>query len=223
MDYRGNLEGIWSGYDSHNRKVQSGRYSFVKKSKVRIHKFRERYMSAVMDIAENQLGAAYIDESELRDESNIALVASVDKEIAGFCLARKIDLDHLYKMVPQLRTENIKRLKFLDQVGLVSSIATASKFQGCGVGSELMTRALSGLESLDVHTMVMTGWKSERGVHIESIGHKNGFNEVIEIPHFWHEDSQQYGYRCPSCGEPPCDCSAVVYIRHAKMATREDD
>ncbi len=94
-------------------------------------------------------------------------------------------------------------------------MATDAGETGKGIGTELLSTCVTKLRKMGLNVLVMTGWKSEKGVHIGSLAKKLGFEEILEIENFWYEDSKANGYRCPSCGEPPCECSAVVFIKHS--------
>lgn len=208
------MDGLWSGYDSINKIIQSGRYTFVRKLDFKIDPIEKRHVPAVLQIAEKQLGQAYIDTNDLLAPGNIAIRAYVDGKNIGFCTGKVISKQDAYAKVPQLAELNLKQLELVDTVGLVASVATDPKFTGRGVGSALVSHCIQELARRDIDVFMMTGWKSSRGVHIGSIAENHGFEKVLEVREFWKEDSVRHGYECPACGRPPCLCSAIVYIRH---------
>lgn len=211
----GNMDGLWSGYDSVNKNIQSGRYTFVKKPFIQISDISEKQVSAVLNIAEKQLGEAYIEVDDILNEENIALAATISGKLVGFCTGKKLAVSELYKKIPQLSQKKLKQLEVVDEVGMVASMATDSTETGKGIGTELLSECVNKLQTMGLNVLVMAGWKSEKGVHIGSLAKKLGFEEMLEIEKFWYEDSKANGYRCPSCGEPPCECSAVVFIMHS--------
>jgi len=212
----GDMYGLWSGYDSTNKKIQSGKYSFIKIPEILISKLKAKQIPSVLRIAEKQLGEAYINVEDLKSEENIAFVATISGRVVGFCTAKNDFISNIYKKIPQLADKKLKQLEVVNNVGLISSIATDPEFTGHGVGDKLLGTCLKELKESGSDTLLMTGWKSDNGVHIGSLAKKYGFNEILEIPNFWYEDSMTHGYRCPSCGEPPCECSAVVLVNHAE-------
>lgn len=211
----GDMEGLWSGYDAVNKTIMSGRYSFIRKRDFKIARITKRQVPAVLSIAEKQLGAAYINVEDLLAEENVACYASISGKIVGFCTGKQIALDKIYESIPQLREMKLKQLATVETLGMVASVATDPDYAGRGIGSALVEHCIAELEKKDFNVLAMTGWKSPKGVHIGSIAKNYGFKEVLEVPDFWKEDSLKHGYACPVCGQPPCRCSAVVYLRHS--------
>jgi ribosomal protein S18 acetylase RimI-like enzyme len=211
----GNMDGLWSGYDSINKSIQSGSYSFVKQPLIKITAISDKQVPALLNIAEKNLGEAYIEVDDLKNKEGIALAATNSGKLVGFCTGKKVAVSELFKNIPQLAQKKLKQLQVVDEVGMVASIATDSAETGKGIGTKLLSECASQLQNMGLNVLVMTGWKSEKGVHIGSLAKKLGFEEMLEIENFWYEDSKANGYRCPSCGEPPCECSAVVFIKHS--------
>ncbi len=96
---------------------------------------------------------------------------------------------------------------------MISSLAVEPAFRKRGIGTKLFSECLGSLDDIDSGVTILTAWKSRKGIHITSIARKFGFRRIFEIPGYWKEDSIKRGYKCPSCGYPPCICSAVIYVR----------
>ncbi len=216
INIKGDMEGLWSGYDSIKKKIVSGRYSFTRIPNIKIKIISNKHVPAILNIAERQLGNAYINVEDLLNDKNIAIYASVRNNIVGFCTGKKMSLENLYKDIPQLADMKLKQLDAVENLGFLASVATEPNYLGRGVGSALIEYCITELENKELNVLVMTGWKSGKGVHIGGIAKKYNFEKLKEIPNFWKEDSIKNSYNCPSCGPPPCLCSAVVYIRHSK-------
>jgi len=212
----GDMEGLWSGYDSINKNITCGRYAFVRKPNFKIGKVTKKNVSAVLSIAEKELGAAYINVDDLLAEGNIAVYASVEGNIVGFSTAKKISTSEVYEKIPQLRGKKLRQIETAENIGLLASVATDLGWSGKGIGSALVEYCIKALEESGLNVIIMTGWKSGKGVHIGSVAKCHGFSQIMEIPEFWKEDSVENKYDCPHCGHPPCTCSAVVYVRHSK-------
>lgn len=212
----GNMNGLWSGYDAINKTILSGRYSFVRSPTVSIEKITKRQIPAVLSIADKQLGAAFINIEGLLSDENISAFASISEKIIGFCTGKQIPLQKLYEDIPQLKSMKLRQLEAVENLGMVASVATDPSYSGRGIGTALVEYCIHQLEARGLNVLVMTGWKSNEGIHIGSIADKHGFEKLLEVADFWKEDSLNKGYSCPSCGEPPCHCSAVVYIRHSQ-------
>ncbi len=215
IDNDGDMKGMWSGYDSVNKTITSGGYSFTKTLPILIKSISKKTLPTVLNIAEKQLGNAYINTEDLLNNENVSVYVSVNKEIAGFCTGKKIELETIYNDIPQLKNLNLKQLDAVESIGLVASVATDPNYSCRGIGTALVSHCIKQLESKGLNVLLMTGWKSEKGIHIGNIAEKHGFEKLIEISDFWKEDSITNQYCCPSCGNPPCRCTAAVYVRHS--------
>lgn len=211
----GDMRGLWSGYDSVNKIIQSGKYSFTKIPEILITKIKTNQIPNVISIAEKQLGEAYISIDDLKNEDNIAIVASVDGKIVGFCVGKVELITDIYKRIPQLAEKKLQQFEVIKSVGLIASMATDPDFTGRGIGDKLLGDCIEKLKNSGSKTLLMNGWKSENGIHIGSLAKKYGFKEILEIKNFWYEDSKIHRYKCPSCGEPPCKCGAVIFVNHS--------
>lgn len=208
----GNLEGLWSGYDSINQQIVSGLYTFKKRPLIIVERVDKKNLSAILHISDLQLGQDYINPEEFLDEDLIKFQASVDNKIVGFITAKHLSIEDLYEKMPKLKNRKFKQFDVTQKIGYIGSVATSPNYENMGVASELFKFALK--ELLKTNNMVlMTGWKSKLGTNIESIAIKYGFEEIIELKEYWKEDSIKYNYTCPVCSNP-CECSAVMYVKH---------
>jgi len=172
------------------------------------------YISDILGIAEKQLGELYISIDDLTNPNNIILCAFHNHKVAGFCIGRNMERDEFFTYNPLIKQLNIKSLEIKQNIGVIASIAVDPLYEGKGTGSELFKKCLDSLEKKGADIFVMTGWKSSKGVNISGIAKKFGFEYYAEIPAYWKDDSIKRGYKCPSCGNPPCLCSAILFIRH---------
>jgi len=215
IDNNGDMNGMWSGYDSVNKIITSGSYSFTKTLPVLIKPISSKSLPTVLNIAEKQLGNAYINTEDILKKENVSVYASVNNEITGFCTGKKVELEKIYEDIPQLKNLKLKQLDAVESIGLLTSVATDPSYSGRGIGTALVSHCINELESKGLNVLLMTGWKSKKGIHIGNIAEKHGFEKLIEISDFWKEDSITNQYCCPSCGNPPCLCTAAVYVRHS--------
>lgn len=182
---------------------------------ISIAELSDNQIPDVLNIADKQLGEAYLDIDKIKNKDNTVIVAIMTERVVGFCIGKKTQLSEL--KIHQLDQMNLPRLQSVKDIGLIATIATDPKESGKGVGTKLFSSCISRLENLNLNNFVMTGWKSYEGVNINSLAKKFGFKEILEIPEFWYEDSKIKSYCCPSCGEPPCRCSAVIYMKHPSV------
>lgn len=209
----GVMEGLWSGYDSINKKITSGKYEFIKEINVSIENITQEIVPKIMRIAEKQLGDTYINEQEL-SENEVSLYAKAGNEVLGFCIGKVIETNQFLKQHKTIAERNNKVLNSTTKIGVLSSIAVNEKSKGRGVGTQLMNATLAAFESLGIKIVVMTGWKSSKGIHIGGLAKIAKFDELFEVPNYWYDDSIKNNYKCPECGNPPCKCSAVLFLKH---------
>ena len=208
----GNLEGIWSGYDSINKKIVSGKYIFKKKPIIVIKKVESNNLSAILHIADKQLGKDFINTEDFIQDNFLKFQAEINNKIVGFITSKELTIDEIYARIPQLKEKKFKQFNVIDKVSFIGSVATDPEYEGLGVASVLFEHILNELERKK-NIIFMIGWKSIKGINIEGIAKRNGFDAIMEIEEFWKEDSIKNQYDCPIC-KNPCVCSAIIYVRH---------
>jgi ribosomal protein S18 acetylase RimI-like enzyme len=183
---------------------------------VTINPITREALGAIRDIAEQQLGCGYVNTSDLLAPNNIVCYAAFDDKVVGFYIAGTLPLEAVYQRFTGLQEKGLAYLEDVDNVGMVSSVATHPEYTGQGIGSALVRHCVAALERKGSKVVVASAWKSHQGVHIGSILMKQGFEEVMLIDDFWKQDSLVRHYKCPVCGDPPCRCKAVLYVRHKR-------
>ena len=218
----GDLLGYWFGKDAEETGIQFGEYRFRKQPDFTIGAIHANDVSEVLQIAEQQLGDAYLEASSLKQSGkNVALCTRVDDCVIGFATGKLLETsDFLGKLEERVSADSQKakqltrRLDGEHEIGFVASAAVKPEYAGRGLGAELIGRTITALEDLGANVLVATAWRSNAGVQAGSILEYRGFRKLFEIEKYWEKDSLQHQYSCPTCGAPPCQCSAVVYIRN---------
>lgn len=208
----GDLEGLWSGYDSINKKIVSGKYLFKKKPTIIVSKVQEKNLPTILHIADKQLGKDYINANDFIEDDFLKFQASINDKIVGFITSKELTIEEVYKKIPTLKDKKLNQFNVVSKLSYIGSIATDPKYEGLGVASALFEYMLNELNKKD-YIILMTGWKSKNGININGIAKKFGFDEILEIKDFWKEDSIENNYDCPVCSNP-CLCSAVIYVKH---------
>lgn len=214
IDANGDLDGMWSGYDSANKIITSGRYVFKKTRPIEIRAATREFLPRLMNIAERELGDSYIHQEDLLPDSGVTFIGLIDKNPVGFAACHTEAAENYLGARPKIAAERVGALKTSEVIGVISTVAVDDKFQGYGIGTKLVSECLKWLRDRNVHLVVMIGWKSVRGVHIGGVAEKLGFELQFEIPDYWSEDSVEHRYKCPVCGDPPCHCTAAVLFKH---------
>lgn len=214
------MEGLWSGYDSVNKKINSGKYIFMPTLKdFSIVDLIDDYIPTVIAISDDQLGKDYLTIDVLQQSisdsgkyfTRVALNSR--KEVIGFCLCGVISPDELKNLLRIPPEEIPQALKYSKRIGLIGVLAVKDEYQKRGVGTALVNDCITKLNSANVAAMCCVGWRSSKGINIGGILSTCNFETLKEIPDYWREDSLQKNYRCHDCGEPPCTCSALIYAR----------
>ena len=215
IESNGNMEGLWSGYDSANKMITSGGYNFMKMLDVKIVPATKEVIPKLLSIAEKQLGDSYINENDLMPSNGATFYAAVSNVgSVGFANCYITDTQSFLSRYPKIASHRIKSLESTEKIGVLASVAVDENFKGHGIGLKLMKACLNWLKEHESRAILMTGWKSAKGVHIGGLAMRLAFEPLFEVEDYWLEDSVKNGYHCPECGAPPCHCSAVIYIKH---------
>ena len=196
---------------------------FRKNIPVTVSKIKKDTAGQAMSIAEQQLGDSYIQENDFLGSDTISLCAVRGKDMVGFCIGKILEKDQFTSLHPVVSASLTRPFAYIDRLGLVASVATDPAYEGRGIASTLVRACLDAMASAGLSLVCSIGWKSGGSVHVGGILERFSFRPIQEFPDFWKEDSLAKGYHCPICGEPPCLCSAVVYIRHAPIPSAENN
>lgn len=180
---------------------------------------QQKDVHAILTIANIQLGDGYIQACDLQRDRSVSLIARISEDVVGFCLGTIITKSELHAKLPQLKWQNMNVFDSEALFGLVNSIAVDAPSKKLGVGHELMERCIAELTELDASIVFMIGWQSSEGVNIRSLANRNGFSELFEMPNYWRDDSLAHQYLCPTCGSPPCNCAAVLFVKDSRSQT----
>lgn len=213
------MDGLWSGFDSVNGIITSGRYLFTPL----LRGFTIRTANAadtlsILRIADDQLGTGYVDHesvASVEGTCGFSLVAELDGEVVGFAFCLRLDRDEAAKMTRQSAP---RYLRYADTVGVIKTVAVTKRLQGRGVGSALAQASIERFRAEGTRALFSIAWKTDSGINIAGVLEGQGFSQVAEIPGYWREDSLDSSFECPECGTPPCECAAVIYS-HVLTAT----
>jgi GNAT superfamily N-acetyltransferase len=210
------LDGIWSGYDHENNIITSGRYWFKRIPKIQIQSITESYYGNVLELSSRLLGKGYLPNIPRLDKNKtVLLVALSSKTFIGFAYARITEKNNLNGILKNRTIDIPPDIKLADErgtLGLLKTVCVEPDSQGRGVATILIKECLNNLVTLGAETLISIAWKSSAGVQIGGVLSKLGFREWITLDKFWAEESISQNFSCPVCGNPPCSCSAVIYI-----------
>lgn len=209
------MEGLWSGYDSENGFITSGRYIFQPlTSKTTLRPARAIDALAILRIGDDQLGDGYVDEDLIRNlaenQSALCFVAEEHGRVVGFALGQ---LQSVEEATAVIKAPMPRHLSFAGQVAVLKTVAVARHLHGRGIGSQLALNCLEEFQAHGIGVVYSVAWKSSAGVNIAGVLERLDFDVVAEVSNYWREESLEVGFKCPICGEPPCACSAVIYSK----------
>lgn len=217
LNQNGVLEGYWSGYDSDNKDITTGKYIFKKCQKyIKVRNFKLTDFAQIVRILDSQLGKGYISEDYLRDIIDdkkytfCKVVEDTTKhQIVGVSLYGIMD----YTEVKQLtQGRDINELKFAPQIGLIKTVAVDEAYKNLGLASSLIQSILDELITKDIVCFISPAWKHSGITNIANVLENKGFVRTLEVPNYWYESSIQEKFECPHCGNP-CHCSCVIYVK----------
>lgn len=217
----GHLDGMWTGYDTENKLVSAGRYSFWPLLAFPIRRMTNSDLDGSLSVLGNALGSRYVSRGELAtyvgQKDRVAFVAtSKDGQIHGAATSDlPADSSSVLELLPadaRARVLNlIPELEF-NRTGLLRSVAVSPKARGNSVGTSLVRASVDSLWDLGATSIISIGWTDIDGCHIQGPLEAMGFEIQGDLEGFWRDDSISKNYLCPTCGQP-CSCTARVFLK----------
>ena len=190
------------------------------KNNYQIKDISENEIKAVHLMCNDELGDDYITENFLKDsisnKNQIVRVAITDeKEVIGFSIATIYSEKELNDYLSDKRCDELILPDLTNKkIGITKIVVIKDQYKKKGIGIDLLNDSLLLIEEKKVAIMLGFAWKSKEGVNAKRILERNGFHELIEVKKFWNDESLKENYSCPDCGNPPCVCSAIVFIKN---------
>ncbi len=184
----------------------------------------ENEINAVHLMCNDELGEDYITETFLTDSITnnhqiVRVAINENKEVIGFSIASIYSENELKKYLNDKRCVELILPDLTNQkIGITKIVVIKDQYKKNGIGIDLLNDSLLLIEEKKVAIMIGFAWKSKEGVNAKRILEKNGFQELIEVKKFWNDESLKENYSCPDCGNPPCVCSAIIFMKKLKNA-----
>lgn len=194
------------------------------KNTYQIADISENEINAVHLMCNDELGEDYITETFLKDSitnnHQIVRVAITDhKEVIGFSIATIYSENELKEYLNDKRCDDLILPDLTNQkIGITKIVVIKDQYKKKGIGIDLLNDSLQLIEEKKVAIMLGFAWKSKEGVNAKRILERNGFQELIEVRKFWNDESLKENYSCPDCGNPPCVCSAIIFMKKIRNA-----
>ena len=211
------MKGLWSGYDSANDIISSGKYTFTPvMRKLNIVNFTKKDKSSILRISDNELGKDYFTVQDLdffadNTKTSFCKVAKYNNRIVGFAMSIVLTHDELLEYLKLDSKDLPPFIMASEKICVIKTVAVDNKCQRMGIGYKLVESLLKECKKNNIHDYASVAWKSSNGTNIKGVLESFNFSAYKEIPDYWTEDSIKEGFQCPVCGNP-CHCSAIMYF-----------
>lgn len=219
IDNNRNMVGLWSGYDSANDIINSGKYIFKPIiSDFSIVNMKPEHFSQAIDISDSELGKDYLTIKDLEDFNNqenynCCKTIVIGDTVVGFCLSKILNKEQLISFLKIDEKKLPTYISYVDKTWLIKTIVIDSKYHGKGIGYQLMKEVEKEISQSNVRAVCSVLWKNGESVNAHGIISSIGLKKHVEIEEYWKQDSIEQQFTCSCCGEPPCLCSALLYFK----------
>lgn len=211
------MRGLWSGYDSANDIITSGKYTFTPIIKnISIENFNTKYSSQILRIADSELGKDYFSIDDLnfftnKEKMAFCKVAKCNKRVVGFAMSIVLSHNELTDYLKISANDLPKFINASDNVCVIKTVAVDENYKGIGIGHKLVKSLMKDSIKNKINDFASVAWKNGNHVNIAGILESLDLKVYKEIKDYWTEDSINENFQCPTCGNP-CHCSAIIYF-----------
>ncbi len=218
-DFNKKSRRISSEYDTATALINSEKYVFAPENETfAIDTLRKEYFSQIIALADTELGKDYLSESVLSDFfktsiSDCCKVGLINGNVAGFVLCKIIIKDQLSGCLRIDEDKLPEYISSVENVCLIKTISVSGRYQRQGIGFKLVESINEDVVvKKKIDAVCSVAWKNGNNINVDGVFSSIGLQKYIEVDDYWKEDSINKKYSCPQCGEPPCNCSAIIYF-----------
>ncbi|MGB0404167.1 MAG: hypothetical protein ACPGEG_08730 [Salibacteraceae bacterium] len=173
---------------------------------------------SILELSDNLFGKDYIDEAQLTiflSDPNTKVITEVSDEgnLMGFSIVRKLDWQGLKSEFYEYPKQLEKHFNQDQIIGFRKSTGVSPQFQNQGLASKMTLEGNQWLEE-KCDLLVSICWVKKGEPEFSKILRKDGFKELEKLQNVWYQESLDKNYQCGVCGQPPCNCEAIVYAKH---------
>lgn len=133
-------------------------------------------------------------------------------DIIGFCVGAVFDQDGLNTYLNTPVDQLSEGLSSANKVGVIRTIAVTEDFENRGVATSLLENCITACLDNGATVLCAVGWEEDSQVNIDGHMSQFDFRLVGKIDEYWKKESIEQEFNCTSCGDPPCTCSAAIYV-----------
>ena len=172
-------------------------------------------LADIQRIADCRLGPAYLSPAKILHKEWEAFSAYKGSRVVGFLCASLLPLAVFQQHYPSLSSVLERQGLLMDPIGIIHVVAVDQAYEKQGIGTALITHGFDAFFLIQNGplTVVTAAWADHQGAHIGGPLTHNQFRNIGDLPDYWRADSLARGYECPTCGKPPCRCTASIFIR----------
>lgn len=145
----------------------------------------------------------------ITDPDSYCLFAFDDEKLIGGAVAGLIKEFDFY--LP-FGIDIVEKMKS-SRVGSFSIMGFDENHQGKGLGQQLSKKRLEWVKSKNCNLIVGISWVSGLSHTSDRVFEKMGFRAHNKVEGFFEEWSILRKLQCPVCGNPPCKCAGILYVK----------
>jgi len=178
-------------------------------------------LAASLAIVDEGIGVGWVGADDLRPmPARRAVVAEHEGRVAGVATAMLRPVDELRDGGnPELWAALSAEIDGAAAPILVLDVAVvAPSARGRGLYTALVEDRVAWGRRQGAPLAMAIGWTPPDGCHIAPAMARSGFARRAELAGFYWSPSIAAGAVCPACGEPPCECAAILFTRRIAPA-----
>ena len=168
----------------------------------------------ILCLSDASFGIDYLTAIELEGYyascSSDIITLEKDGIIQGFSIVQVVSPEELKEI---LFCEIPKPILELEKIGYRKMTAVSPEFQRIGVAKRLFESGNNWMKEHGAEVILSAVWIKKGKTTFGQMLVKQGFEPLVFAKNYWKNDSLKRKFICPVCGEPPCECDAMVYAK----------
>jgi ribosomal protein S18 acetylase RimI-like enzyme len=153
--------------------------------------FGDGYLNSVFDLA-----------------NDVRCIGALDKgRLIGFVFYYAVDVEVISSFDVTLLFQPSRQVVYL------KSVIVHPDYRRQKIATNLIAAIEVMGEKQGITHYYAEAWSTLTGLTSGLLFEKLGYRIVRQIDHFWFDDSLIQGYACSECGQAPCCCSAVIFVK----------